>query len=148
MKFIPVLHALKIISAGLTEDSIIKEIKDELDTVALDEPEDQPSQPVVKKRKRFLEDEEDNESVSVESQVEKYQQETCLKPLDDPFVWWRGNGDRYPKLKALARKYLCVQGSSTPAERVMSDMGNILNKKRLAMADDNFSSLMYLTDCI
>ena len=62
-----------------------------------------------------------------------------------PGSWWRLNKDKYPHVARLARKYLSVQGTSTPAERVMSDMGLILNKKRLSMSDDNFSRLVHLT---
>ena len=44
--------------------------------------------------------------------------------------------------------YLSLQGTSTPAERVMSDIRIILNKKRLSMSDENFRMLMYLGDTI
>ena len=48
----------------------------------------------------------------------------------------------------LARKYLAVQGTLTPAERVMSRLGVILNKRRQAMKGDLFSKKMFLTDAI
>ena len=63
-------------------------------------------------------------------------------------AWWRLNKDKYPDIVRLVRKYLSVQGTSTPAERVMSDMGIILNKKRLSMSDNSFRMLMYLGDTI
>ena len=63
-------------------------------------------------------------------------------------AWWRLNKDKYPDIVRLVRKHLSVQGTSTPAERVMSDMGLILNKKRLSMSDDNFRMLIYLGDII
>ena len=47
----------------------------------------------------------------------------------------------------LARKYFSIQGTSTAAERAMSNMGNVLTKKRLSMKQDLFNALMYLSDC-
>ena len=74
--------------------------------------------------------------------------EIRIKPKECPGAWWKLNKDKYPDIARLARKYLSVQGTSTPAERVMSDMGIILNKKRLSMSDDSFRMLMYLGDTI
>ena len=45
----------------------------------------------------------------------------------------------------LARKYFSIQGTSTAAERAMSNMGNDLTKKRLRMKQDLFNALMYLS---
>ena len=44
--------------------------------------------------------------------------------------------------------FLVMQGTSTPAERVFSDMGTVLSKKRLAMTEENFEMLMFLSDCV
>ena len=88
----------------------------------------EPKQKKVKKMKSFLddddEDDENSDRRSAASQLESYMKEVPIK----------------------SRKYLAVQGTSSPAERVMSDMGIILNKKRLAMTDENSRMLMYPTD--
>ena len=104
-----------------------------------------------KKMKSFLDDDDDegdenSDGRSAASQLESYMKEVPIKSRECPGAWWRLNQTKYPDIARLARKYLTVQGTSTPAERVMSDMGNILNKKRLAMTDRNFRMLMYLTD--
>ena len=85
---------------------------------------------------------------SVKSQLECYMREIKIKPKECPGAWWRMNKDKYPDIATLAKKYLSVQGTSTPAERVMSDMGTILNKKRLSMNDESFRMLMYLGDTL
>ena len=46
---------------------------------------------------------------------------------------WRAKKEEYPTLARLARKYLCVPGTSTQAERVFSWMGWLLNRRRLSM---------------
>ena len=51
-------------------------------------------------------------------------------------------------MSRLSRKYLSVQGTATPAERIMSRLGEILNKRRQAMKGELFSKIMFLTDCV
>ena len=60
-------------------------------------------------------------------------------------VWFNWK-KKYPLMLKLARKYLCVMGTSTPAERVFSKMGRVLSKTRMAMSDKLFSELMFLSD--
>ena len=50
--------------------------------------------------------------------------------------WWRAKKEEYPTLVRLARKYLCVPGTNTQAERVFSWMGWLLNKRRLFLKDN------------
>ena len=108
------------------------------------------------KKKRFLgyglsdhDDEERNgNKFDALAEMEKYEKESKLKSDEDPFLWWRLRKELYPCMSKLARKYLCVQGTSTPAERVISRLGEVLTKKRLAMLGELFSKTMFLTDCI
>ena len=100
-----------------------------------------------KQRKSFFDDEElSPEDKSVKYQLENYLKETPIKKKECPGAWWRMNETKYPTIARLARKHLATQGTSTSAECVMSDMGTILNKKRLSMTDENFRMLMYLGD--
>ena len=48
----------------------------------------------------------------------------------------------------LARKYLSVQATSTPAERVMSSMGIVLEKRRQSMTGELFAEIMFLSDTV
>ena len=41
--------------------------------------------------------------------------------------WWRAKKEEYPMVPRLARKYLCVPGTSTQVERVYLWMGWLLN---------------------
>ena len=60
--------------------------------------------------------------------------------------WWRAKKEEYPTLVRLARKYLCVPGTSTQAERVFSWMGWLLNKRRLSMSGETVSMQLFLKD--
>ena len=53
--------------------------------------------------------------------------------------WWKAKKEEYPTLARLARKYLCVPGTSTQAERVFSWMGWLLNKRRLSISGKTVS---------
>ena len=151
LKFLDTLQKYKV--TKITKEDIINEFKSELEVLDNDHMEQdmEPKQKKVKKMKSFLdddddEDDENSDGRSTASQLESYMKEVPIKSKECPGAWWRLNQTKYPDIARLARKYLAVQGTSTPAERVMSDMGIILNKKRLAMTDENFRMLMYLTD--
>ena len=63
-------------------------------------------------------------------------------------IHWTG-GERkeeYATLVRLARKYLCVPGASTQAERAFSCMGWLLNKIRLSMSGETVSMQLSLED--
>ena len=150
LKFLETLQKYKV--TKITKEDIVNEFKAELEMINNDNEEEdmEPKQKKVKKMKSFLddddEDDENSDNRSAASQLESYMKEVPIKSRECPGAWWRLNQTKYPDIARLARKYLAVQGTSTPAERVMSDMGIILNKKRLAMTDENFRMLMYLTD--
>ena len=132
---------------------VLAKIKQELEilVISAEKPEDDSNKNEQPKKKlKFLADEVDESDMplSVTEEFDRYLEEKALKPDDNPLLWWRMKSEIYPNVAKLARKYLCVQGSSTPAKRVMSDMGSVLTKKRLAMSDELFSKIMYLGDCI
>ena len=151
LKFLDTLQKYKV--TKITKEDIVNEFKTELEMLNNDHMEQdmEPKQKKVKKMKSFLDDDDDegdenSDGRSAASQLESYMKEVPIKSRECPGPLWRLNQTKYPDIARLARKYLAVQGTSTPAERVMSDMGIILNKKRLAMTDENFRMLMYLTD--
>ena len=151
LKFLDVLKRFLVCS--LSKEDVVASFQAEMETIHGEDVEENEIslQPKKKKSKKsFLDDDEEDESQglspSIQSQLVNYLREVRIKPKECPGAWWRLNKDKYPHIAKLAKKYLSIQGTSTPAERVMSDMGLILNKKRLSMSDENFRMLMYLGD--
>ncbi|XP_037629812.1 E3 SUMO-protein ligase ZBED1-like [Sebastes umbrosus] len=80
-------------------------------------------------------------------EMQAYMKETPLSADSNPLLWWRDTGcNRYPLLSKLARKYLCVPGTSLRSERVFSSAGNIVNTKRAALDPDQVDRLVFLTN--
>ena len=153
LKFLEILRRFKV--TFLTKEDIVEQFKREMEMTHKDDEVEDTSEPKKKKMKwSFFDDDDDVEddrnrsfsSKSVNNQVENYLKELPIKARECTGSWWQLNKSKYPDIARLARKYLSVQGTSTPAERVMSDMGLILNKKRLAMTEENFRMVMYLGD--
>ena len=81
-----------------------------------------------------------------EEELKRYALEKMLDYDESPFDWWKRRKEEFSLLARLARKYLSVQATSTPAERMMSRLGLILTKRRLAMTGDHFDMIMFLSD--
>ena len=66
-----------------------------------------------------------------------------LCPLQD---FWKKNSSRFPHLAKLAKKYLAVCATSTPAERAFSKLGLLLAKRRLSLDGENVNKIIFLSD--
>ncbi len=56
---------------------------------------------------------------------------------EDPIEWWKKQGGKYKKLSKVALKFVAIPATSVPRERVFSDAGNIVTKKRSRLKDEN-----------
>ena len=142
------------------KEQIVDEISNELEEVAFElenhpeplrEVEDDAPNP---KKAKFLdgicEDSVDDGSNKNDAKEElsRYMLEKNIPANESPLKWWRRNRDIYPLMSKLALKYLCIQATSTAAERSFSLLGNILTKKRMSLSDQNVNILTYLSDCL
>jgi len=48
--------------------------------------------------------------------------------------YWQRKGFEYPILSRMARDFLCIPATLAPSERVFSDSGNTITKKRYKLA--------------
>jgi len=65
-------------------------------------------------------------------------------PDADPLSWWKREQQSFPILAQLARKYLCVCGTSVPSERLFSHAGYIVNELRTHLSPENVNMLVFL----
>lgn len=79
-------------------------------------------------------------------QLEGYLQDPVVEAKVDPIQYWK-NENRFPELKKLALKYLCVMGTSCPSERLFSQAGNIITLKRNRLTADNLSRFLFISQC-
>jgi len=59
-----------------------------------------------------------------------------------PLPWWSQRKGEFPLLARLARKFLAIQISSASVERLFSDGGNVVTKKRCSLASDTLEDLV------
>ncbi len=58
--------------------------------------------------------------------------------------WWYNDGKgQFPDILKVAKKYLCVQGSSDPSEQCFSKAGTIVSEKSLT--GENVRMFVFLT---
>jgi hypothetical protein len=88
-----------------------------------------------------------NESLSAIERVEKeksaYLDLPTLGVEDDPLKWWKAEARRLPLLATLARKYLCICGTSVPSERLFSKAGYISGGLRARLSPVNVNRLVF-----
>ncbi|XP_014437169.1 calcyclin-binding protein isoform X2 [Pelodiscus sinensis] len=87
--------------------------------------------------------EKENED-AVEKELEDYFREPCLSLESSPLEWWKMNGQRFPRLAKLANSYLCIPGTSVPAERVFSNAGLTVNRLRSRLTPEHVNMLIFL----
>lgn len=63
---------------------------------------------------------------------------------EDPLDWWSTRHGRYQYLPVLARHYLAIQASSVASERLFSDAGNLVSKKRSGLSSAMVADLLFV----
>ena len=103
-----------------------------------------------KKKGRFLStlcvsdgEGDDEREFNVESEMDRYAREKTIGSKDDPLQWWKRIKNIFPVMCHLAKKYLCMQATSTTAEHAMSLLGNIVSKKRCQLSDEHVNMLEF-----
>lgn len=84
-----------------------------------------------------------DDNASSVDELSTYLSETPLNVNGDILQYWRDNTPRYPRLAALARKYLCIPATSVPSESAFSTAGHVINKKRASLSPDTVDMLVF-----
>ena len=144
----------------VSKEQIVGEISNELEEVSFElENSPGPSQAAEDnapnpKKAKFLDGiceesvDDGSNKTNPKEELSRYMLEKNIPANENPLKWWRRYKDIYPLMSKLALKYLCIQATSTAAERSFSLLGNILTKKRMSLSDENVNILTYLSDCL
>ena len=136
-------------------DEVREEIKVELKALKVpgdapkETPDGDPRKKSKKSTKMSLESDDEDDDLSLEKELENYVNEPKLNEDSDPLLdFWKRKESIYPRLSVLARKYLCIQATSTPSERVFSKMGNTVSKKRNRITPAHTNQTIFLSDVL
>ena len=77
-------------------------------------------------------------------EVRRYFEEQNIERSKDPPEWWKNNSVRFLKLHRVAKKYLCIPGSSVPSERLFSAAGQLVSERRNRLKPKNIDTLLFL----
>ncbi len=79
-----------------------------------------------------------------EEEMRKYLDVSPLSLSENPLSWWRSHETVFPLLAKLAKHYLCIPGTSVPAERVFSTAGDIVTAQRSTLSAEHVDQLLFL----
>jgi hypothetical protein len=82
----------------------------------------------------------------IEKEVSAYLDYPKMSSETNPLLWWRNEQRQFPTLSVLARKYLCICGTSVPSERVFSSCGYTINNYRSRLHPKNVNYLIFLSN--
>lgn len=83
------------------------------------------------------------EEFSVEDEVTSYLSEGVLEQSFNPISYWKTN-IKYPTLRKLAKKYLCIKPASVYSERAFSAAGTLVDKKRNRLDAERVRMILFL----
>ena len=103
-------------------------------------------EPAEKKRKivfSYLEGDYNSPSEDdPEDELMRYVSEPVM--IRDPLQWWKHYARRFPTLAKLARKFLCILGTSVPSERVFSTAGLTVTDKRSRLDSNVVNEIIFM----
>ena len=90
-------------------------------------------------------DQEESESQSsAENTVDSYLREPVTSRKRDPLKFWKEKQSVRPVLSIMARKYLSIQTTSVPSERLFSTSGLISTDLRNRLQSEKIEMLLFL----
>lgn len=115
---------------------------------------EEASGPVPKKKRTGLDillgddyttnESEDSEADPVLKEVESYIKEKPIDREESPLVWWKQNQYKFPMISVVAKQFLSIPVTSTPAERVFSTAGLTVTRLRSSLTPEHVNMLVFL----
>lgn len=82
----------------------------------------------------------------ISQEIALYAASPCVDVETNPLTWWRDHALVFPVLATLAKKYLCIQASSSPSERLFSKAGQVITPNRTQLNPDKANMLVFLSE--
>lgn len=83
------------------------------------------------------------QDTSIKDEIETYLQDPVLRPDSNVLQYWRDN-KKYPHLRGLSKKFLCIPPATVHSERLFSSAGQIVDKKRSRLDPQKVRMLVFL----
>ena len=83
-------------------------------------------------------------SEQVDKEIKAYLEKPCIDYECDPLQWCSSHKDEFPIITTLAKKYLCVYGTSVPSERLFNKGRHIIGDLRNQLSPDTVNMLIFL----
>ncbi|KAM3610503.1 uncharacterized protein V6R79_004829 [Siganus canaliculatus] len=83
-------------------------------------------------------------SERAEEEVTIYRKVPSIHLSQNPLTWWQVHAGEFPLLAVLAKRYLCIPGTSVPSERVFSTAGDIVSAQRSCLTPQHVDQLLFL----
>ncbi|KAK3872140.1 hypothetical protein Pcinc_022761 [Petrolisthes cinctipes] len=77
-------------------------------------------------------------------EMRHYAEGKLMTRTDDPLEFWKMHSLEYPRLSAIAKKYLCIPATSVPSERLFSKAGELVSAKRSRLKAKNINMFLFL----
>lgn len=80
----------------------------------------------------------------LDREVQLYFAEDSIGLDEDPLLWWKKNSPRFPNIAKVARRYLAINATSVPSERVFSAAGLLVSKLRNSLSPSRIDAAIFL----
>ena len=92
---------------------------------------------------------DDDDEGNIECELKQYIQEKVSKrSAKNPLIWWKFNEAKFPNVAKMARKFLCIMGTSVPSERVFSIAGLTVTKTRSNIEAESLDQIIFMNKAL
>ena len=141
---------LKFVQRAYDEEIQFEEVENVAKRAKMDQ---KPLKGLLKQLDEFIDS--PSSGATIENNANSYAKEiTCYKAITpvsmdtSPLNWWKEHEMEFPVLSRVARKYLAVQATSIPCERMFSTLRNTVTEKRNRLEDDIVEAMIMLHENI
>lgn len=78
------------------------------------------------------------------AEIKRFREEPPLPLSENPLSWWKEHEHEYPQLSRVAKRFLCIPGTSVSAERVFSSAGDIVTAQGSVLKAEHVDQLVFL----